>query len=170
MPERRQKQAGMWVKTQSKQSESEEEVDARSERGGRHVCSARLPHASSLCVSLSPSCLLWCLSVSDGPPVTVSLHPSVCLALLSFSASPPPSLCLSVSSCLCPCFCIVLLLCAAVFLFSSCWLSTYYILQSVLTITTHINTMMRLAKNNYWTYFTSQGKRLKSDEFYACQR
>ena len=73
MPGRRQKQAGMWVKTQFKQSESEEEVDARSERGGPHVCSARLPHASSLCVSLSPSCLLWRLSVSLTVPLLLCL-------------------------------------------------------------------------------------------------
>lgn len=90
------------------------------------------PH--SICVSLSPSCLLWCLSVS----LIVScyckfLHPSVCLALLSFSVSLPPLLCLSVSYLFLslPYFCIALLLCALLCLSSSRLLDTYYILQSV---------------------------------------
>lgn len=98
VPERRQKQTGMWVKTQFKQSESEEEVDARLEFGGHHVCSVRLP--------LFPSCLLWCLSVS----LTVSLllclcmHLSVLLYFISQCLSLPycVSLCFPISFCLSP--------------------------------------------------------------------
>ena len=101
VPERRQKQAGMWVKTQFKQSESEEAVEARSECRGHHVCSGHLPHSRSVCVSLSPSCLLWCLSVS----LTVSLllclctHLSVLLYFLSQCFSLPycVSLCFPIS-------------------------------------------------------------------------
>ena len=104
VPERRQKQAGMWVKTQFKQSESEEAVEARSECRGHHVCSGHLPHSRSVCVSLSPSCLLWCLSVS----LTVSLllclctHLSVLLYFLSQCFSLPycVSLCFPISFCL----------------------------------------------------------------------
>ena len=104
VPERRQKQAGMWVKTQFKQSESEEAVEARLECRGHHVCSGHLPHSRSVCVSLSPSCLLWCLSVS----LTVSLllclctHLSVLLYFLSQCFSLPycVSLCFPISFCL----------------------------------------------------------------------
>lgn len=122
-----------------------------------------------VCVSLSllPPLVSFCLS--DSLPVTMSLHPSVCLALLSFSVFLPPLLCLSVFPYLflsLPPISVLLFFCLS----SSCLLSTYYILQSVLNITTHINTMMWLAKNSNWTYFTSQGKRLNSEEFYACQR
>lgn len=126
-----------------------------------------------VCVSLSllPPLVSFCLS--DSLPVTMSLHPSVCLALLSFSVFLPPLLCLSVFPYLFPSLppiSVLLFFCVPLCLSSSCLLSTYYILQSVLNITTHINTMMWLAKNSNWTYFTSQRKRLKSEEFYACQR
>jgi len=140
VPERRQKQTGMWVKTQFKQSESEEEVDARLEFGGHHVCSVRLP--------LFPSCLLWCLSVS----LTVSLllclcmHLSVLLYFLSQCLSLPYSLCVSPSLSVSPPFLYCSSVCPSVFLSSSCLLSTYYILQSVLNITTHINTMITAGK------------------------
>lgn len=54
VPERRQKWAEMWVKTQFKQRQSDEEVAARSERWG-HCSALRGSFALYLRVSLSPS-------------------------------------------------------------------------------------------------------------------